>query len=178
MEPKVLDARLVLNQLLYCMRFETYEQAGLKIRNIPFEQDAFPRSFLVRGKMDKLLNFAFRISKSALQRIHSYLFKCARLKCSWNLPSTRNLSGLKWSGSGKSIGLNMTDSNEALNRVIIKRNYSASGFRHLNNKKTLSLTSVPCLIKYPPTSVSWMHLCKSESPTGLNLKFSSRTALK
>ena len=176
MEPKVLDARLVPNQFLHCLRFETYEQAGLKIRNIPFEQDAFLRSFLVQGKMDKLLHFAFRISKSG--RIHSYLSKCARLKCSWNLPSTRNRSGLKWSGSGKSIGLNMTDSNEALNRVIIKRNYSASGFRHLNNKKTLSLTSVPCLIKYPPTSVSWMHLCKSESPTGLNLKFSSRTALK
>ena len=138
MEPKVLDARLVPNQFLHCLRFETYEQAGLKIRNIPFEQDAFLRSFLVQGKMDKLLHFAFRISKSG--RIHSYLSKCARLKCSWNLPSTRNRSGLKWSGSGKSIGLNMTDSNEALNRVITQINYrlvySDSGFRHLYNKNT------------------------------------------
>ena len=63
-EPKALDVRLVPNQFFRYMRFETYEQAGLKIRNIPFGQDAFPHSFLVRAKRDKLLSFAFRISKS------------------------------------------------------------------------------------------------------------------
>ena len=63
-EPKALDVRLVPNQFLRCMRFETCEQAAPKIRNIPFERDAFPHSFAVQEKMDKLLSFAFRISKS------------------------------------------------------------------------------------------------------------------
>ena len=58
-----MGVRWVPNQFLDCMRFETYEQAWLKIKNIPFEQGAFQHSFLVREKMDKLLNFAFRISQ-------------------------------------------------------------------------------------------------------------------
>ena len=63
-EPRALDVILVPNQFLRCMRFETYEQAWLKIRSTPFEQGAFPHNFLVRAKKDKLLSFAFRISKS------------------------------------------------------------------------------------------------------------------
>ena len=58
-----MGVRWVPNQFLDCMRFETYEQAWLKIKNIPFEQGAFQHSFLVREKMGKLLNFAFRISQ-------------------------------------------------------------------------------------------------------------------
>ena len=115
-EPKALDVRLVLNQFLRYMRFETYEQAGLKIRNIPFELDVFPHSFLVRARKDKLLSFACRISKSLLgiqKAILTWFSKYFYLKISWNWPLTRNRSGLKWSGSGKSIGLNITDSNEA-----------------------------------------------------------------
>ena len=65
-----MDVRLVPNQFFHCRRFQTYEQASLKTKNIPFEQGAFPHSSLVRVKMDKLLNFAFRIFQS-LQRINS-----------------------------------------------------------------------------------------------------------
>ena len=68
-EPRALDVILVPNQFLRCMRFETYEQAWLKIRSTPFEQGAFPHSFLVRAKRDKLLSFAFRISKG-IQKVN------------------------------------------------------------------------------------------------------------
>ena len=63
-----MDVRLVPNQFFHCRRFQTYEQAWLKTKNIPFEQDAFPHSSPVRAKMDKLLNFALGISKSS-QRV-------------------------------------------------------------------------------------------------------------
>ena len=65
-----MDVRSVPNQFFHCRRFQTYEPAWLKTKNIPFEQGAFPHSSLVRVKMDKLLNFAFRIFQQ-LQSINS-----------------------------------------------------------------------------------------------------------
>ena len=60
-------------------------------------------------------NQLFNNHASALLYPYHSAWRCFR-NDSWNWPSTRNLSGLNVSGSEKSIGLYMTDSNDAFQR--------------------------------------------------------------
>ena len=63
---EALDVKLAQDRFLHCMIFETYEPSEQKIKSTPFAQAVFQHSFEVRSKMDRLLNFAFRISELML----------------------------------------------------------------------------------------------------------------
>ena len=122
---------------------------------------AFFLSYLINFLRYKRVSVKNRILRTTMWKnfgvwrslVRNYHSNKNMAKCSWNCPSKKKRSGLNTSGCGKSFGLCITAKRDAI-------------------------TIDPFFINVPSRLVSWMHKWGRESPTGRNLKFSSKTALK